>query len=89
MLSMCLNSSTCIYLSLAIDNGVPMTWKRVRFMFFFPSFVFFFVIRIFFLVVSWECALQVVVAVLIKEKCNSPRELGRGRLCPFVSAFRL
>ena len=28
MLSMYLNSSTCIYLSLAVDNGVPMTSKR-------------------------------------------------------------
>ena len=56
-------------------------------MFFVPSYVFF-VIRIFFRG-KLECALQVVVAVLIKEKCNPPRELGRGRLSPFVPAFRL
>ena len=45
MLSIYLNSSTCIYLSL--DNGVTMTSKRrenknlVSFMFFFPSYKFF------------------------------------------------
>ena len=45
MLSMFLNSSTCIYLSLAIDNGVTMTLKRrekSQFnMFSFPSYKFF------------------------------------------------
>ena len=45
MLSMYLNSSTCIYLSLAIDNGVTITSKRrekSQFdMFFFPSYKFF------------------------------------------------
>ena len=35
--------------------------------------------------VSRECVLQVVVAVVIKEKWDSPRELGRGRMCPCVS----
>ena len=44
MLSIYLNSSTCLYFSL--DNGVTMTSKRrenknlVSFMFFFPSFLF-------------------------------------------------
>jgi len=86
MLSMYLNSSTCIYLSLAIDNGVPMTSKRREKSQFhvFLSYLFLICHSHFFLVVSWECALEVVVAVFIKEKCNSPRELGRGRLCPFV-----
>ena len=92
MLSIYLSSRTCIYLSLAVDNGVPMTSKRrekSQFHVFFFLVMFFFCHSYFFLVVSWKCALQVVVAVVMKEKCNSPRELGRGRSCPFVPAFRL
>ena len=58
-------------------------------MFFFPSKKFFFFDSHFLLVVTWERALEVVVVVLVKEKCNSPRELGCGPLCRFVSAFRL
>ena len=46
MFSIFLNFSTCIYLSLAIDDGVTMTSKRREksqfHMFFFPSFKFFF-----------------------------------------------
>ena len=44
MLSIYLSSRTCIYLSLAVDNGVPMTSKRrekSQFRVFFPSYVFF------------------------------------------------
>ena len=46
MLSIFLNSSTCIYLSLAIDDGITMTSKRREksqfHRFFFPSFKFLF-----------------------------------------------
>ena len=53
-----------------------MTWKRREKnqfdMFSCLVISFFFVISHFFHVVSWQLALEFVVVVLAKEKCNSP-----------------
>ena len=90
MLSTFLNSSTCIYLSLAIDDGVTMTSKRREksqfHMFFFPSFKLFFCFchSHFFLVVSWERALEVVVvACSRKRKVQISMKAGMRTVVPF------